>query len=560
MKTALRIGWGMWARLALWSALLALSTAAYGLLVGPLLRALFGGADLSWPAPIATFLPPAPTVAQLRAILPPLLVGAAALKGLATYRHAVLSAQLGQGVVRRVRARAMGTLLALTPEAAHHLGQGGALTHLSEDADALERFVMEGRVALIRDAAQLAALLIVCVLVEWRLALVVFGLYPLIFWPVAHLNRRLRRAAGATHEAKAQLNAEALEAWQLRTAAQLTGTEPWWRARVERASEALERTRLRVVSTRALSGPLNEAVGALALAATLLVAVREIEAGRLAAEHVLSFFVSVLLLYQPAKGVLRALAVRAPALAALDRLAALQRLPQLEVTAGGEAPPEGALALRVRGLDLDRAGRPVVRGLSFELPAGESLALLGPNGAGKSSVVLALAGLLAPASGQIFVNGRPLEDLDAAAWRAKVGWVLQHAGVGRGSLEENVRWGRAIDAQAWQRGTAGLAALVQQREAGWEHRLEGDGQSLSGGEMRRVALARALVVRPGLLVLDEPEAHLDAGARAELAALIEASRGVCTVLLCTHDPRLAALTARQVHLPPSEAARGGGDA
>ena len=118
------VGLLSWARLAGWSAALALTTAAYGLLVGPLLRALFGGEHLTWPGELADVLPPPPSVSDLRAWLPGLLVAVALVKGLASHRHAVATARLGQRVIRQLRGRVFRHLLQLTPDAAGALGAG----------------------------------------------------------------------------------------------------------------------------------------------------------------------------------------------------------------------------------------------------------------------------------------------------------------------------------------------------------------------------------------------------------------------------------------------------
>lgn len=546
------VGLPAWAQLGAWSAALALTTAGYGLLVGPLLRALFGGEHLTWPGELADVLPPPPSVSTLRIWLPGLLVAVALVKGLATHRHAVVTARLGQRVIRQLRTRVFRHLLQLTPDAATALGAGDLLTRLLDDTEAVEAVAVESRIILLRDGTQVVALLAVCLAVEWRLALVVFGVYPLVFLPVARVTRRLRRAAGAAQQARSALAAEALDGLARLLPTQLTATEATAAARFEAAARALEDQRLRTVATRALSGPINEAVGALALAATLAVAVRQIAAGTLAAEHVLSFFVSVLLLYQPVKGLVRAVGLWAPGRAALDRLVALADAPVLPATTAGRSSPTSPPTITARQLTLDRGGRAVFARLDFSVPAGTMAAVVGPNGAGKSSLMLALAGLVPISSGQLLVDGVGVADLTPSVWRARVGWVTQAAAVGRASMRENVTLGREVATEAWTRATglAGLEAVAARLPAGWETPLGDGGSGLSGGELRRLAFARALLADPRLLVLDEPESHLDAEARVALVQLLTSARAGRTVILFTHDPALAALADLQIALNP----------
>ncbi|MBV9005621.1 MAG: ABC transporter ATP-binding protein [Solirubrobacterales bacterium] len=161
----------------------------------------------------------------------------------------------------------------------------------------------------------------------------------------------------------------------------------------------------------------------------------------------------------------------------------------------------GNVLLRSRGLRVERAGRDVLHGIDLDLCAGEITALLGPNGAGKSTLLEALAGLLAPAAGTIERSGR-------------VALALQSPDLARRSVTANVKlglaWWGVPRAQRHARATEALAAM----NAG--HLAERAARTLSGGERRRVHLARALSVRPDVLMLDEPFAGLDAATRASL--------------------------------------------
>jgi ABC-type transport system involved in cytochrome bd biosynthesis fused ATPase/permease subunit len=173
--------------------------------------------------------------------------------------------------------------------------------------------------------------------------------------------------------------------------------------------------------------------------------------------------------------------------------------------------------------------------------------------------MLALAGLAPITAGALRVDGIEVSDLAPAAWRASVGWVTQAAAAGRASLRENVLLGRTPTVEAWEAAVAlaGLASVAARLPQGWETLLGDAGAGLSGGELRRVACARALLGNPSLLVLDEPETHLDAEARAALVQLLTSARAGRTVLLFTHDPALAALADLQIplkikDLPPGE--------
>lgn len=551
LRALLAPRWPTVLRLTAWAGLLALCTAAYGALAGPVLRALFGGEALAWPGWLAPHLPPPPDVATLRRMLPAVIVGVALLKGLAFHRHAVGLAELGQAVVADLRRALHRRLLALPPDVAHALGQGDLVSRSTHDADAAERLVVDGVAALVRDGLQAAALIAVCVALDPALALVAFAVYPLAFWPVARFARRLRRAAGTAHAERGALTIELSDQLARLPLVQLSGAEGWAGRRFGGAVDAVARAVVRSVRIRAFASPFTEILGAAALAGTLVYAAGRVAAGDLAPEHVIGFFAALMMLYQPIKGLVRAQEVIQPGRAALARIAEVLDAPERLPAGGAEAPPVEAPAIRLEGVEVRRGDRAVLTGLDLALRPGWITALVGPNGAGKTTTAWLIAGLVAPDAGRITVDGVDLRALDAHRWRARIGWVTQGLDVGRGTLRDNVLFGEPPGAEARLAAVAaltGLDAVVARAPAGWRTPLGDGGAGLSGGERQRVALARALVRDPTVLVLDEPDAHLDAAALDALRAALPAVAEGRTVLLITHDPRVAALADRVVRL------------
>ncbi|MGE7204093.1 thiol reductant ABC exporter subunit CydD [Sphingomonas sp. NPDC019816] len=192
------------------------------------------------------------------------------------------------------------------------------------------------------------------------------------------------------------------------------------------------------------------------------------------------------------------------------------------------------------------ADRPAVAGLSLRIAPGEIVALLGPSGSGKTSVLHALLGLAPLSAGTIAANGTPIASIAGQA-----SWAGQHPLLIAGTIRENLllAYPSADDvALARAIALAGLGPMLARREGGLDHRLDARGSGLSGGERRRIALARALLKPAPFLLLDEPTAHLDAQAEAALIATIaQAARGR-TTLIATHSEALAAIATRIVRL------------
>jgi ATP-binding cassette subfamily C protein len=207
-------------------------------------------------------------------------------------------------------------------------------------------------------------------------------------------------------------------------------------------------------------------------------------------------------------------------------------------------PPHGELALD--GLVvIDRShSAPVLQGLSLTIAAGETVALIGPSGAGKSTLVRALAGAIRPDRGSVRIDGADMGDWDSERLATHIGYVPQSPSLFAGTIAENIsRFGgetgiarEALDAgvvEAAQK--IGAHEMILALQDGYDHHLGADGSGLSAGQAQRVALARAVYGNPSLLVLDEPNAHLDAEGDAELIkALRRLKQDGTTIVVVSH--------------------------
>ena len=208
-------------------------------------------------------------------------------------------------------------------------------------------------------------------------------------------------------------------------------------------------------------------------------------------------------------------------------------------------------AIRMRGLGRDYGDRPALAGVDLDLPAGTSLALLGPNGSGKSTLLRILATLLRPSRGEVSVLGCDLPN-DAWKLRGKIGYLgheplLYEDLTGRENLEFQARLYGLSREEAASRIESDLALLGMSRRSGYRV------SDYSAGMKQRIAICRAVLHRPSLLLLDEPDSNLDPEGREAARALIGRSQelgwqadGPVTRVVVSHEPEKARAEADQV--------------
>jgi ABC-type protease/lipase transport system fused ATPase/permease subunit len=192
-------------------------------------------------------------------------------------------------------------------------------------------------------------------------------------------------------------------------------------------------------------------------------------------------------------------------------------------------------------LDLDK--RPVLRAPGFHLPPGQILGVVGPNGSGKSTLARVLLGLWAPDQGQVLLDGEPLLTAERESLGPRLGYLPQNIALFNVSVAENIARLGAVDSPAVVAAAqlAGAHAMILNLPDGYDTVIGVNHVNISGGQRQRVALARALYHEPDLVVLDEPDSHLDqAGAAALRRALEQLRQRGASVVVISHHPELLA--------------------
>jgi ATP-binding cassette subfamily C protein len=233
----------------------------------------------------------------------------------------------------------------------------------------------------------------------------------------------------------------------------------------------------------------------------------------------------------------------------VHQMPAFQTVAALQAACETAAEPLAELAepvelrerIRLEAVSFAYDGKPVLHDLNLTIPAGKTTALIGPSGAGKSTIADLVMGLLPPAGGQVLLDEVPLTPERMAAWRAQIGYVAQDTFLFHDTVRANLLWAHpeAADGDLWRAlRLAAAEAFVRQLPHDLDTLVGDRGICLSGGERQRLALARALLRRPSLLILDEATAHLDTENEQRILEALDALRGRLTILVISYRPVL----------------------
>ncbi|RKH29712.1 ABC transporter ATP-binding protein [Corallococcus sp. AB030] len=507
----------------------AAATAAYAWIVGPLLRAVLTGA----PVTVAgmTLAPEA-----LLSRLPLLVVAVALVKATAQFLQGGLMQRLGQRVMADLRGFLYGRLLAQPPAFFEQRHSGELVSRFTSDVPLVEFSVTQALSSYVRDGLQICALLATCFLIDAKLFLFTFVVVPVTVVPVSRFARSLKKVATRSQANLGALSAITAEQLQNLPVVQAYGTVPRALESFDAEAEAYLTEMRRSLFIRGAFSPTVELLGIVGVAVAVAWGARAVSMDPTLAGRLLSFMAAALLLYQPVKSLSGTLSQVLTGLAAAERLFSLADSP-VPPDVGAEAPPLSR-ALELSGVRATYSdGREALKGVDLTIPASARVALVGPSGAGKTTLFSVLLGFLPPSGGEVKWDGVPLSSLKASSVRAQMAWVPQEPVLFSGTVRHNLRLGQpdATDDALWEAlRLAHAEDFVRALPGGLDEPVGERGSRLSGGQRQRLALARAFLRRPSLLLLDEPTSALDATSEAAVGAGLQALMKGRTVLVIAH--------------------------
>ena len=469
-------------------------------------------------------------------------VGLNLASGLLSFADEYLATWVGQRFTTSIRIRLYGHMVRSTPDALDRRPLGDVLTRLTGDVSAIEDLVLGGLADALSAGLRIVFFAGALFLFDWRLALVSLVAAPLFWLATRRLTTLIRVTARERRRRGGTLTSSAEQGLSHLGLVQASNRQETEIARFRHENTASVRARLAATRLRGILHPL---VDLLELAGGLLVVAFgtwALAEGRLTLGALLAFLTYLTQLYRPVRDLANLGDVAFTASAAAERvIELLDERNEVEERPHARDLSRTRGRVRVEDVRFSYPGHPepALDGVSFEIWPGETVALVGPSGAGKSTLVKLLLRFHDVDHGHIRLDGDDIRDLTLRSIRGNIGVLFQEAPILDGTVRDNIAYGRPhatdeeVVAAARAAGAHGFIATLPQR---YDTPVGNRGRRLSGGQRQLIAIARALLQDPPVLILDEPGTGLDATAARRILGPLQSLMKGRTIIVISHDP------------------------
>ena len=466
-------------------------------------------------------------------------------KSVLVFSHSVLAARMNARATHTLRSHVFARTLSISQSQMDTIGTGRLINLLATDtwhtSDAIALLL-----GLVINVCSIAVFTLLLVALSWRLTLLVVLGVAIVSAIIQIVTRAARRLGKEGVDANTTLSDHMLDALEGVREIQMFGLRGHRQALFDALSDRVRSIFLRLDLFHRATAPLSELLYVSLLLGLLL-------AGVAAHGSIPSIIVFLLVLYRLQPQIRQVDSARLSLVSLTTSVEEVMRFlrPSAALVLDSRrlaAPlpidfePGDAIEFEDVSFAYDPASEFRIEHLNIRIPLGQSTGIVGRSGSGKSTLVSLLARFYEPNSGRILVGGRPLSAVDVDAWRSRIAWVSQDAHLFRATIRENIRYGR-LDATDDEILSAARDAdahdFICSLPDGYDTRVGSGGTDLSSGQVQRITLARAIVRKPEILILDEATNSLDSLSEEFIRARLETMPGPHTLITISH--RLSAV-------------------
>jgi subfamily B ATP-binding cassette protein MsbA len=465
-----------------------------------------------------------------------LIVTVFLLKNAIKYVSDILMAYVSNGVIRDIRNTVFGKLLSLSLGYFHRQRTGVLISRVTNDVTVLNDALAPLFSVLVHEPLQIALYLGILLMISWKLTLVAAATSVLMLLVIRFLGKWIRRYSARIQARIGDVTASLQEALQNIRIIKAYGAEQSEVGKFSRHTNEHFRAGMKYWRTSHLTSPINEVLAISALVIVLYNGGHLVFAGSVTPADLMLFIVTLFAIMSPVNTVAGLYMQVQRGLAAADTIAEVMD-EQPTVASGAELFDSFQHQIVLKGLSFAYDRAPAVTGIDLTIRRGETIALVGPSGSGKSTLADLVLRFYDPQQGSIAIDGRDIRSLDLVPYRRLFGVVTQEAMLFNDTVRANIGYAMPEATEEQIRAAARIAnaeEFILRMPKGFDTTIGDRGTQLSGGERQRLAIARAVLRDPAILIFDEATSALDSQSELVVQQAIERLLANRTAIIIAH--------------------------
>ncbi|MGC8964462.1 MAG: ABC transporter ATP-binding protein [Brevinematia bacterium] len=456
------------------------------------------------------------------------------LWSLSKYFSSLSIVLLAQKVVFSIRNDMFSKLTKVKPLIFKTKSSGEFISNVINDVQVLENFISTGFLELVKNPLIILACLGLLIYISWKLTLVVLGVVPL-FAVVIIIGNLSKKVAGDIQNRISDATSIMNESIVGIEVIKGFGVENKFKEKFFSYSREYTNSQIKFAKFGVLPVPISDFFGAIAVILVLIVGAYEIKNGSLDYEKFATFITTIFFMSQPISILGSQFVLFQRFLVALERISKLFKLEEESVSEGIDKLSSGEIVFDSASFSYDKQFL-VLRNINLRIEDKEMVAIIGPSGSGKTTMVSMIMGFVLPDEGELFVGGVNIRNYNLVEYRKHISIVPQDIVLFSSTIRDNIDFGGGFSFEEIVEASklANAHEFIERLPKGYDTFIGEGGAGLSGGQKQRIALARALVRKPKIIILDEPTSSLDPISEKYINESIKKIKGRQTIIVVAH--------------------------